>query len=87
MGDFKFSVLDHQDGHGGCLIPHPGLVSQNGALIYHNCSGRLAEARGKVEGLDGSIVEAVHQIGEHGWRGIIIDSEGNKCVLHSNKND
>jgi predicted enzyme related to lactoylglutathione lyase len=42
---------------------------------------------GKVEGLGGSIVEQVHQIGEHGWRGIIIDSEGNKCVLHSNKDD
>ncbi len=87
MENFSFTVLDHHDGNGGTLIPHADLITQKGPLIYHNCNGRLAEAMGLVEELGGLIVEPVHQIGEHGFRGIILDSEGNKCVLHSDNDD
>ena len=45
--DFQFSVIEHRDGNGGCLVPKPGDVSP------------------------------------HGFRAIIVDSEGNRIVLHS----
>ena len=29
-------------------------------------------------------LQPIHQIGEHGFRSVILDSEGNRIVLHSN---
>ena len=31
----------------------------------------------------GSIIEPLHSIGPHGFRAIILDSEGNRIALHS----
>jgi predicted enzyme related to lactoylglutathione lyase len=50
----KFSVLDHNTGNGGCLIPN-----------------------------ESEIVKPVHPIGQHGFRAVILDSEGNRIALHS----
>ena len=84
FGDFKFSVLDHQDGNGGCLVPNADEVSaERGILLYMNVDGRIRDAIAKTTAHDGKIIEDIHSIGPHGFRAIILDSEGNRLALHS----
>jgi uncharacterized protein len=85
FGEFKFSVLDHQDGNGGCLIPNAEEVSSDkGILLYLNVDGRIRDAVRKVTDHGGKVVEDIKSIGPHGFRAIILDSEGNRVALHSN---
>ncbi|HVW00708.1 MAG TPA: VOC family protein [Planctomycetaceae bacterium] len=83
FGEFKFCVLEHQDGNGGCLVLNAGEVSDKGALVYLNVNGRLRDAVSKVEANGGSIITPAHSIGPHGFRAVIKDSEGNRVALHS----
>ncbi len=84
FGDIQFSVLDHQDGNGGCLVPNPNEISSDkGILLYLNVDGRIHDAVQKTKDHHGQILEDVHSIGPHGFRAIILDSEGNRIVLHS----
>ena len=81
---FKFSVLDHKDGNGGCLVPNPDhITSTGGVLVYLNVDGRIRDAVAKVGELGGKVVEDVHSIGPHGFRSIILDSDGNRIALQS----
>ncbi|MBC8356105.1 MAG: VOC family protein [Planctomycetes bacterium] len=81
---FKFSVLDHEDGNGGCLVPKPDeITSTGGILLYLNVDGRIQDAVAQVTEQGGKIVEAIHSIGPHGFRALILDSEGNRVALHS----
>jgi predicted enzyme related to lactoylglutathione lyase len=83
-GEFQFSVIDHQDGNGGCLIPNPGqITSAGGLLVYFNVDGRLPAAVAQVQKLGGQVLEGPHSIGPHGFRAIVLDSEGNRVALHS----
>jgi len=71
---------------GICLFPYPpdeNQPSEQGALIYLNCEGRLAEALEEVDARGGRIVKGRHSVGALGWRAIVIDSEGNRIALHS----
>jgi predicted enzyme related to lactoylglutathione lyase len=85
---FFFGLLPHADnGVSGCLY-QPGAdngPSHRGPLVYLNAAGRLHEAVRAAKEQGGSVVQQVHQIGEHGWRAIILDSEGNRVALHSPK--
>jgi len=82
--DFEFGVLEHEQGNGGCLVPKADeITSTSGILLYLNVDGRLQDAVSKVESQGGQIVQAVHSIGPHGFRSIVLDSEGNRIVLHS----
>lgn len=82
-GGFKFAVLDHgPDGNGGCLVP--GKASAEGVLVYMNVDGRIRDAVQQAEKHGGRVVEKVTGIGPHGFRAVIIDSEGNRVALHSN---
>jgi predicted enzyme related to lactoylglutathione lyase len=84
FNDFKFSVIEHQDGNGGCLVPKPDEVSSDkGVMLYLNVHGRIRDAVQIVQDKGGSVLEEVHSIGPHGFRAIILDSEGNRMVLHS----
>jgi predicted enzyme related to lactoylglutathione lyase len=47
-----------------------GNPSAAGILVYMN--------------VDGRIVEQTKSIGPHGFRAVIVDSEGNRVALHSN---
>lgn len=81
----KFAVLPHQGGEvGGCLVCVDGSKpSDQGPLVYLNAQGRLDEAIASVEPLGGKILQAKHQIGSHGYRAVILDTEGNRVALHS----
>lgn len=81
---YSFAVLEHKDGNGGCLVPKAGEISGNsGILVYLNANGRMREAVRQVEKLGGRIVEPPQSIGPHGFRAIVIDSEGNRVALHA----
>ncbi len=81
---FAFAVLDHDEGNGGCLIPNPGEVTADkGILLYMNVDGRIRDAVAKVGENGGEVQQDVHPIGPHGFRAIVLDSEGNRIALHS----
>jgi predicted enzyme related to lactoylglutathione lyase len=77
-------VLPHSEGDvGGCLVPHPGSASAGGPLLYLNANGRLDQAIAAAANHGGRVLEPKHQIGPHGYRAIVLDSEGNRIALHS----
>ena len=84
--EFMFGLLTHTDNDvGGCLVPSEkdNAPSKVGPLIYLNVEGRLAEAVQAVTASGGRVIDAVHPIGPHGFRAIVLDSEGNRVALHA----
>ena len=82
--NFSFCVLEHNDGNGGCLIPKASEVTSNaGVLLYMNVDGRMRDAVARVAALGGKVLEPAHAIGPHGYRAVVLDSEGNRIALHS----
>jgi predicted enzyme related to lactoylglutathione lyase len=84
FNDIEFSVIHHQDGNGGCLVPHPDQISSTGGiLLYLNANGRIRDAVAQATEHGGKVIEPIHAIGPHGFRVLILDSEGNRIALHS----
>lgn len=80
----SFGLFEHGQGNGGCLVPNAGEVSATqGVLVYFNVDGRIRDAVEKTESHGGRVVQPIHAIGPHGFRAIVIDSEGNRIVVHS----
>jgi predicted enzyme related to lactoylglutathione lyase len=48
-----------------------------------NVDGRIRDAVRQVEKLGGRVLEPVKGIGPHGFRAVVLDSEGNRIALHS----
>ena len=72
------------DGVSGCLcVGDEHTPSANGPLVYLNCEGRLDVAIASVELNGGKVIQYKHQIGPHGFRAIVLDTEGNRIALHS----
>ncbi|HET6725470.1 MAG TPA: VOC family protein [Gammaproteobacteria bacterium] len=84
-GGVTIGLLPHeQNSSGGCLyVSEDYPPAPNGPLIYLNVDGRLQPAANAASRHGGKVIEPPHQIGEHGWRAIIIDPEGNRIALHS----
>jgi len=80
-----FYVLEHEAGNGGCLVVDPSAVGSGGILLYLNVDGRIREAVREADQHGGSVVEPVRAIGPHGFRAVILDSEGNRVALHSER--
>ena len=79
-----FCVLEHHNGNGGCLVKgEPDASSSRGILLYLNVDGRIRDAVELVERKGGRVLQPVHGIGPHGFRAIVVDSEGNRVALHS----
>ena len=80
-----FYVIDHDQGNGGCLVEGPTEPTESGGiLIYLNVEGRIREATDRVAAHGGKVLQPVHAIGPHGFRSVVVDSEGNRLALHSN---
>ena len=81
-----FGLLpDADSGVSGCLvIGKDARPSADGPMIYLNCDGRMPIAVAKVELNGGKVLQPRHAIGPHGFRAIILDSEGNRVALHAN---
>jgi len=68
----------------GCLFRKDDeRPSDRGLLVYMNAQGRLGEAVAAVEPNGGKVLQPKHPIGPHGFRAVILDSEGNRVALHS----
>jgi predicted enzyme related to lactoylglutathione lyase len=83
FGDYSFCIIEHKDGNGGCLVPNPAEIAAGGVLIYLNANGRIRDAVSRVVANGGSVIQDTHAIGPHGFRAIVLDSEGNRIALHS----
>ena len=84
-GTLNFAVLEHgPNGNGGCLIPNAKDVSGAGLLVYMNVDGRIRDAVRQAEKHGGRVLKTIEGIGPHGFRAIVLDSEGNRIALHSN---
>lgn len=86
--DVPVSVMKHGPGDvAGCLFKADGHEpSAQGALLYFSVEGRINDAVNLVESAGGSVLETVRSIGPHGYRAVILDSEGNRIALHSETN-
>jgi predicted enzyme related to lactoylglutathione lyase len=84
FGDSSIGVIEHEEGNGGCLVPNHEEVAAGGVLIYLNVDGRIRHAVSQVVPHGGTVVKPIHSIGPHGYRAVILDSEGNRVALHSN---
>ena len=89
-GGSEYGLLPHEEQNAsGCLCvssDSAGLEnkpSQSGALIYLSVEGRLDDAVKAVRANGGKVLEERQQIGPHGFRAVIVDSEGNRLALHS----
>ncbi len=87
MPGFEFGLLPHtKDNVAGCLVKMKDYKpSQTGPLIYFNMDGRHDKAERAAAKSGGKILQKKHQIGPHGFRTVILDSEGNRIALHSSK--
>ncbi len=84
FGDSAMGVIEHRDGNGGCLVEDGAEITAGGILLYLNVDGRIRDAVNKVVPQGGTVIQPIHGIGPHGFRAIVLDSEGNRVALHSN---
>ncbi len=87
---FEYGLLPHEEQNAsGCLcvsgdsVGNENKPSQTGPLIYLSVEGRLDDAVKAAGANGGKVLEARQQIGPHGYRAVIVDSEGNRIALHS----
>jgi predicted enzyme related to lactoylglutathione lyase len=84
LGGFSFRIAAL-----GCLcvgsdsVGNENKPSQTGPLIYLSVEGRLDDAVKKAGASGGKVLEEKQQIGPHGYRAVVVDSEGNRIALHS----
>lgn len=78
-----FCVLEHSGGNGGCLVPSREPIQAGGVLVYLNVDGRIRDALVQAVRYGGDVLEATQPIGEHGFRAVVRDPEGNRIALHS----
>lgn len=87
---FEYGLLPHEEqSASGCLCvssDSAGLENKpslSGPLIYLSVEGRLDDAVKAVRANGGKVLQERQQIGPHGFRAVIVDSEGNRIALHS----
>jgi hypothetical protein len=88
MEGWQYGLLPHSmDGVSGCLAmaDDDNQPSRTGPLLYLSVNGRLDEAVEIVQANGGEVLRPKHPIGPYGFRAIIVDSEGNRIALHSEK--
>ena len=85
VSGMTFGLLpDFDNSVSGCIIrTEEAKPSADGPMIYMNCDGRLDAAIAAVEPNGGRVLKPKHSIGPHGFRAVVLDSEGNRIALHS----
>lgn len=86
-GDFTMAVFPHRDEDvAGCLVlANETKPSNEGILLYFDANGRLEEAVAAAESHGGRLLEPARPIGAFGFRAVLLDSEGNRIALHSER--
>ena len=90
MGSNTMGFFPYEQGSGklsGAIIKGEGYVpSMMGSLVYINCNPDLADVLSRVEKAGGKILKPKFTISpEIGCQAMILDTEGNKVALHSQK--
>ena len=83
---FTFGLLAHSGSDVAgclCLADDDNAPSPRGPLVYLNVDGRIAAAERAAAAHGGRVLQATQPIGPHGYRAIVLDSEGNRLALHS----
>ena len=78
--------LEDMMGVGGAIVDSGGFhkpSSTDGPLLYLNANPDVQNVLDKVEAAGGKIVVPKMSIGEYGFMGAFIDTEGNRIALHS----
>ncbi|HTI69912.1 MAG TPA: VOC family protein [Candidatus Limnocylindria bacterium] len=86
MGECKMAIFpyDNQNGVGGSITLMEGISpGPGGTMVYLNVEGDLDGVLSRVAAAGGAVIRSRMSIGEHGFIGIIKDSEGNVVGLHS----
>lgn len=83
-GNYVFLHSD-ENGVGGALSSHESMepAGSKGVVIYLNGGDDLAGPLGRVAAAGGSVTQEKMSIGEFGFIGMFMDSEGNHIGLHS----
>jgi predicted enzyme related to lactoylglutathione lyase len=88
-GGMEYGLLPHEEQNASgclCIRGDSGGVdnrpSANGPLICLSVEGRLDKAAEAARANCGKVLRARQQIGDHGFRAVVIDSEGNRIALH-----
>lgn len=82
-----FPMAPDKMGATGSLVQHEMYEPSDkaGALLYFSCAD-VATELGRVVAAGGKIIQPKKEIGGgHGFMGLILDSEGNRLGLHSQK--
>ena len=86
-GGMEFGLLPHFDQNvSGCLVVmKDNQPSQTGPQVYLSVEGRLDDAVKQAREQGGKILQEKQAMGPYGFRAIIVDCEGNRIALHSQK--
>ena len=83
-----FPMLPNKSGAPGALVKHPEFYfpsDSKGVLVYLSCPD-VQVCLDRVEAAGGRVLQPKKQISEeYGYMGLLIDSEGNRIALHSQK--
>ena len=75
---------DPRNGVGGAIVLMDGMPpGVGGTMVYLNVNGELDAVLPRIESAGGKIWRPKFSIGEHGFIGIFMDTEGNAVGLHS----
>lgn len=90
FGPFKMGMFPSEPNSGklnGAICFGEGYKpSQEGALVYFNANPDMQPVLDRIEAAGGKILQQKTQITpEYGYMAIILDTEGNRVALHSNK--
>src|SRR4051812_24383086 len=78
FGEWEFALLPHENQNvSGCLAVMPdNPPSARGPLVYLSVAGRHEAAEAAAAANGGSVLQPKHPIGPHGFRTVLLDSEG-----------
>ncbi len=81
-----FPLEDMMTGVGGAIVNSDGFhvpSETDGPLLYLNANPDVQNVLDKVQAAGGKIIVPKTAIGEYGFMGAFIDTEGNRIGLHS----
>ena len=80
----QMATLPSKDGVGGALVQGEGYTpSAHGALVYLNGGADCGVILSRVQAAGGKVLRPKTDIGEYGFFGTFLDTEGNRIAVHS----
>ena len=88
MDGFRLAIFPHTDQSAlsGCIFESEE-PTPSGILLYFNVNNRLINASSEADSNGGKVLEPPHPIPPHGFRAVVLDSEGNRIALHSHEEE